>query len=356
MKKRLFTGLLILSSLFLVSGCGQNKEETSTVKLGVMTTGFTLPLQYAADKGYFDELGLDVEVEFFSNGPAINEAIASGDIDVAGIGEMPAITGMLANNSRVVAWMTDDESSIQGWARNDSDIVKAGKGNVEDYPEIYGTKEDWIGKEIVCTKGTSSHYGLLATLTALGLKEEDVNIINMEGTQGAAAFASGTGDIFYGFDPQWGLFYEDPENYTQVATCENSGRGLFTVLIASEDFESTRGDDLTKVIQAMLKAKEEFRNDSTLYESAMYDWQNTYGSCSETLASYSAKIKEIKTLEEQRAIFEGEENATPMHQSIEEVAQFLVDNNAISQEDKENLLQKNLISSKYLFEAIEQVK
>lgn len=355
MKKRILAGLLVLSSLLIMSGCGR-KEEDHTVKLGVMTTGFTLPLQYAADKGYFEELGLDVEVEFFSNGPAINEAIASGDIDVAGIGEMPAITGALANNSKVVAWMTDDEASIQGWARNDSDIVKAGKGNVEDYPEIYGTKETWMGKDIVCTKGTSSHYGLLATLTALGLKEEDVNIINMEGTQGAAAFASGTGDVFYGFDPQWGLFYEDPENYTQVATCQNSGRGLFTVLIASESFESTRGDDLTKVIQAMLKAKEEFRNDSSLYESAMYDWQNTYGSCSETLASYSAQIKEIKTLEEQRAIFEGEENATPMHKSMEEVAQFLVDNSAISKEDKEKLLNKEVITSKYLFEAIDQVK
>ena len=354
MKKRILAGILVLSSLLIISGCG--RKEDHTVKLGVMTTGFTLPLQYAADKGYFEELGLDVEVEFFSNGPAINEAIASGDIDVAGIGEMPAITGALANNSKVVAWMTDDEASIQGWARNDSDIVKAGKGNVEDYPEIYGTKETWMGKDIVCTKGTSSHYGLLATLTALGLKEEDVNIINMEGTQGAAAFASGTGDVFYGFDPQWGLFYEDPENYTQVATCQNSGRGLFTVLIASESFESTRGDDLTKVIQAMLKAKEEFRNDSSLYESAMYDWQNTYGSCSETLASYSAQIKEIKTLEEQRAIFEGEENATPMHKSMEEVAQFLVDNSAISKEDKEKLLNKEVITSKYLFEAIDQVK
>ena len=355
MKKKILAGVLALSSILIISGCG-SKKENDTVKLGIMTTGFTLPLQYAEEKGYFDELGLDVEVEFFSNGPAINEAIASGDIDVAGIGEMPAITGAIANNSKIVAWMTDDEASVQGWARNDSDIVQDGKGNIADYPEIYGTKESWMGKDIVCTKGTSSHYGLLATLTALGLTEEDVNIINMEGTQGAAAFASGTGDIFYGFDPQWGIFYEDPDNFTQVATCENSGKGLFTVLIASESFEAERGEELTKVIQGMLKAKEEFRNDSSLYETSMYDWQNTYGSCSETLAAYSAQIKEIKTLDEQKAIFEGEENATPMHKSLEEVAQFLVDNSAISSDDKEELMNKDVITSKYLFEAVEKVK
>ena len=70
----------------------------------------------------------------------------------------------------------------------------------------------------------------------------------------------------------------------------------------------------------------------------------------------SSKIKEIKTLDEQKAIFEGEENATPMHKSLEEVAQFLVDNSAISSADKEELMNKDVITSKYLFEAVEKVK
>lgn len=363
MKKRIIALMMVLTlSVAMFSACGKDSKksdegEKTTVRLALMTTGFTVPIYYADAQEYFDELGLDVSIEYFANGPAINEAIASGDIDIAGIGEMPSVTGAITNKSKIVSWMTDDEASIQCYARNDSDIVKEGKGHIKDHPEIYGTAETWKGKEVICAKGTSSHYGLLATLEALGLKESDIKLTNMEGTAGAAAFASGTGDIFFGFDPQWAEFYQNSDKYTQISTCENAGKGLYNMLVVSEDFYNNHGDAITKFIQGVLKSEEEFRADEETYYSAMYDWQNTYGSCSEDLAKYSASIKKLVPLDEQKAKFEaGEDGQSEVSKSLDVVSQFMVDNKVISAADKKVFDESDSVDTKFLYEAIDNLQ
>lgn len=363
MKKKIIALMMVLTlSVTMFSACGKDSKKTdegekTTVRLALMTTGFTVPIYYADVQGYFEELGLDLSIEYFSNGPAINEAIASGDIDIAGIGEMPSVTGAITNKSKIVKWMTDDEASIQCYARNDSDIVKEGKGHIKDHPEIYGTAETWKGKEVICAKGTSSHYGLLATLEALGLTESDIKLTNMEGTAGAAAFASGTGDIFFGFDPQWAEFYQNSDKYTQISTCENAGKGLYNLLVASEDFYNNHGDAITKFIQAVLKAEEEFRADEDTYYSAMYDWQNSYGSCSEELAKYSASIKELDSMDEQKAKFEaGEDGTSEVSKSLDIVSQFMVDNKVISADDKKVFDESDVVDTKFLYEAIDNLQ
>lgn len=355
MFKKMFACLMILTlSVSMLCAC-QNESKKTTVRLALMTTGFTVPMYYADVQGYFKELGLNVEIEYFANGPAINEGIAAGDIDIAGIGEMPSVTGAITNNSKIIGWMTDDEASIQCYARNSSDIVKEGKGHVKDYPEIYGSADTWKGKEVICAKGTSSHYGLLATLDALGLTESDIKLTNMEGTQGAAAFAAGTGDIFFGFDPQWAEFYQNSDKYTQISTCENAGRGLYNMLVVSDDFYKNNGEAITKFIQAVLKAEEAFRADENVYYSAMYDWQNTYGSCTEDLAKYSASIKELASPEEQKAKFEaGEDGESEVSKSLDTVSQFMVENNVISAADKKVFDENSPVDTKFLYDAIDR--
>ena len=128
--KMKWAGILVLAAALLTAtGCGKNTgQQEQTVRLATMTTGFTALMHEANTSGVYSDLGLHVDEQFFDNGPTINEAIAAGDIDVATIGAMPSITGNIANGTRVVAVLTDDEESVQIYARNDSDIVKAGKG------------------------------------------------------------------------------------------------------------------------------------------------------------------------------------------------------------------------------------
>lgn len=358
MKKRIIA-LSTLLTLALACGSALSvaaKGDKESVRIALMTTGFVAPLNYAYEQGYFDELGVDVSVDYFSNGPAINEAIAAGDIDFGGIGEMPIITGAIRNNSKLVGWVCDDEASIQGYARNDSDLVAAGSGYVADHPEIYGTPETWTGKSVLCAKGTSSHYALLATLDLMGLKESDIEFVNMDGASGAAAFGAGTGDIFFGFDPQWAAFYADADQYTQVSTCENAGRKLGDVLIASNDFVENHGETLTKVLQAVVKAQEELAADEAVYQEAMFNWQTSYGTSTKEITDYSAAIKSLYTSEQLIAIFDETNGTSQALESLDTVAQFMVDNEVISEEEKEACLASEPIKASFLMQAIENLK
>lgn len=355
MKKRFIRILALLLSLVLLTGCfvGCGTSDEDKVNLAIMRTGFTVPLYYAVEQGYFEEVGLEIDVQYFDNGPQINEAIASGDVDIAGIGQMPSITGGIANRSKVVAWMEDDEASIQAYARNDSDIVKAGKGNLADYPEIYGTAETWKGKNVICAKGTSSHYGLLATLAAFGLSENDITISDMEGSKGATTFASGEGDIFFGFDPQWAEFYLNSDKYTKISSCKDAGKSLYSMLVASEDFYTNRSEEMVKFMEALFKAEEELRNDENKYYSEMYNWQSFYGKCTEELAKYSASIKPLRSLEAQKEMFTEKDGTSEVLESYKTVSDFMVANNVITEEDKQTFYDNKTIDPTYMFKAIE---
>ncbi len=357
MKKTLFKiTALILTMVFCIGsfvGCG--KKEEDTIKLAIMKTGFTLPLHYAVENGYFEDAGLNVEVSYFDNGPQINEAIASGDADIAGIGQMPSITGGITNSSKIVAWMEDDEQSIQGFVRADSDIATKGKGHIEDHPEIYGTAEEWVGKKIICAKGTSSHYGLLATLNALGLKESDIELINMEGAKGATAFASGEGDVFFGFDPQWATFYTESDKYVQVSTCKNAGESLCCVLMASDAFCKNDSDSVVKFIEVLLSVEQELKQDENKYYNEMYNWQSYYGNCTEELAKYSAQIKPLRSVEEQQEMFAETDGTSEISASYDTVLDFMITNGVIQEADKQTFYDNNSIDAQYLFKAIENI-
>lgn len=363
MKKGKFlrASALLLSAALLFSGltgCGktQSTESDNTIKLAIMRTGFTLPLYYAQNQGLFEKAGLSVDIQYYDNGPQINEAIASGDVDIAGIGQMPSITGGIANKSKVVAWMEDDEASIQAYARNDSEIVAAGKGHLDACPEIYGTAEEWKGKKIICAKGTSSHFGLLATLSALGLSESDVTIVDMEGSKGATTFASGEGDVFFGFDPQWAEFYTNSDSYTQVSTCKDAGQSLYTMLIASDDFCSNRSEELVTFLEVLLQTEEIFRGDASKYAEEMYNWQSFYGNCTEELAQYSASLKPYRSLEQQKEMFTENNGSSEVSASYDTVIQFMVNNHVITEEDAQTFYDNQTIDATYMFQAIENVK
>ncbi len=368
MKKRMmkFAALITACSMMLCA-CGNDNgtsdsakdtkgSEDTTIHMATMTTGFPLPMHHANKTGVFSDLGLNVEEEFFDNGPTINEAIASGDIDIAGVGGMPSVSGAISNNSKVIAWMEDDESSVQIYARNDSDIVSAGKGKVEKYPNIYGTAENWKGKSVVCAMGTSSHYTLLAVLETMGLTQDDVEIINMEGVSGAAAFLAGTGDLYVGFNPQWSEFYSKPDEYTCVATCADTDKKLNTVLIASEEFCENHPDLIVKFLEGMLQVQNDLYDDATYYYESMYEWQNTFGECSEELAQYTVDLQVMRSLEERRKLFEEENGTCEMQETLLSIADFMIDNNVIEEEDKQKIIEDKFVDSSYLFEAIDNLK
>ena len=67
------------------SGGSADSGDLSRIhlKVGGQIRQTSLYLYYARDMGLFEDAGLDVEVVTLASGPAINEAMTAGELDIA---------------------------------------------------------------------------------------------------------------------------------------------------------------------------------------------------------------------------------------------------------------------------------
>ena len=81
--------MLICTAVIAAAGCStaNNKEpdvtEIPKLKIGVMPAADSAPIFLAEEKGYFKELGLDAEIQVYTNAANRQSALQSGELDGA---------------------------------------------------------------------------------------------------------------------------------------------------------------------------------------------------------------------------------------------------------------------------------
>lgn len=216
MKKRnsfLITGLIVATAL---TGCAKAPSTPSaaapetTTAAGTATTGaeqsaapseetfetVNLRVAYmpnigsaslavtARDKGFFEEMGLNVELVEFQGGPAEIAAMASGDIDIAQIGH--GAHALCAEGEAVIFQI--DCTSLA-----DAVIGNKDKG--------VNSLEDLKGKKVATTSGTSAEIILNLALSSVGLTQDDLEIVEMDANGIVSAMISGSIDACAAWSP-----------------------------------------------------------------------------------------------------------------------------------------------------------
>ena len=192
--------LAIISMLLIlltnIAGCN-NKEikntgekKNITVRVGDQPNFFLLKI---ADKqGYFKEEfekdGIAIDVKSFLNGPAIVESFASGDLDIGILGAQPLIQAK-ANNIDLKA-ISSSNYTERGFA------LLASKGSG------ISSLKDLKGKKIVAALGTNSHQVLLTFLESVGIKENEVEIVNLNDNEALTALDTNRVDAAVFAEPQ----------------------------------------------------------------------------------------------------------------------------------------------------------
>ena len=84
--KKVIAGILFVAMSFATVGCTSkenSKEEGLSLSIGLMPAVDTAPILLAQKKGYFDELGLKVDVEIYTNAENRQSALQANAIDGA---------------------------------------------------------------------------------------------------------------------------------------------------------------------------------------------------------------------------------------------------------------------------------
>ena len=346
--KRLSCVLLavILSLTCVLTGCGKKDQDGLSITVSHQPYSHGLPSYIADVNGVFEENGLDVEILWFSGGNTQNEALGADEWEAGAYGSAPAIAAGIAYNARIIGINVEDSVSIDYFVRPDSEIAKI-KGQVEGHPDIYGNADTWRGKTILCATSTSVHFGLVATLSKLGLTQADVNIVHMDVPSAYAAFKAGEGDVVALWDPQ--SYQAEEEGWIKVSSGEAAGEEFPTVFIASEKAIEENWDGVYAWFKSYMSVCDQYINDNDGQAKHLLDMQLDNGiNTTEELALRFVKDRTLPSLEKNIEYFSGEAGSRKMDLVMENVVDFFVEQGSYTAADKEKLFSGNFIDGQFI--------
>lgn len=208
-------------------GTGTRKSFAGIVD--VLRERQTLERTFAAD-------GIAVKWLFFKGaGPAINEAFANGQVDFAYLGDLAAIIGRASGfDSRLLSAVRRHSKSYLA--------VVPGSG--------IRTLEDLKGKRIALFRGTANQLSLAAVLASRGMKESDLQIINMDVGASVAALAARRIDATWGTGTLYNLYLQGLAELPLNTRDFNNIGGIQTVLVGAGRFVDAHPDLVAKLLAA----------------------------------------------------------------------------------------------------------
>ncbi len=159
--------------------------EPANLRVAYMPNMGSASLAVAArEKGYFEEMGLTVELVEFQGGPAEIAAMASGDIDISQIGHG---AHALCAEGEALIFQIDCTS-----------LADAVMGNTDN---VVNSIDDLKGKKVAATSGTSAEIILNLALQQEGLTADDLEVVEMDANGIVTAMISGNVDACATWSP-----------------------------------------------------------------------------------------------------------------------------------------------------------
>lgn len=365
-KKRIIAVVLGLALVMTsVSGCGSHEKRAGgNLKLSVSGIGGStqyLPVYVAEKKGWFDEAGLTVEDVMFTNGPVQMESLSSNswDLGLTGIGGV--LSGVIRYDGVIVGASSTDDGAQYAFARKDSPIVLAGKGNNSLSGEIYGTGDSWKGTKILCSTGTVLQYLLVKTLSGFGLSKDDVQFVAMDAPTIYSSFLAGEGDacVLAGASGAFNMLNLSDE-YVPVSNGFWAQTGLITNFVANKKSyqDETKYEAMKKFLQVYFKATSWVTENNDEAGQYMLDFCDENGvksdleTCKRLLkADNYYTIDQAYQMITQKA--EGEEYSS-MEAGLLDVLKFFIDTGSYQAKDEEAFM--NHTDSKLLTDVYQLTK
>ena len=231
MKWRLFRTVTAIVATICIS-MPLAAQDLKKIRIGWQpTTTVEAQIAHAMAKTNILELnGLQGEMTMFSFGPAVNEALVGGSIDVGFIGDMPSVSLAVANAPTTVIGR---QSVFRG------SILATPKSGVSEL-------KDLKGKKLYGPIGSSIYLASVSMLERAGLKAgKDVEIVHMGFADLSDAIKAGKVDAVFVWDPWIELFV------TQGLAKELAKDTNLTMVIAMRnDYVQKNPDAVEKFLRA----------------------------------------------------------------------------------------------------------
>lgn len=221
----------------------QNAQLNSAKKIRYVGYVDYYPIFIADKQGFFrEEFGDNIEFEFnhkMNGGAAAMEAMAAGEIDFAGLGDMPIVQARA--NGLDVRVISSLFTSTTGYG-----LVAAKKSNIHSIQDIRGKKVAVMGSSV-------QNKLLLKYLEKENISEDEVNILYMKSRDQLAAFVGNSLDAAVTAVPYSTKIIDTTGAYEVIdATGYDT---ICTYVAANGKFLDANPEFAVKFLRAVLKAE-----------------------------------------------------------------------------------------------------
>lgn len=235
-------GSILAATMAVMAAAPALAGDQQPLRIGWVSAMANAPAVIADKKGFFKDEGLVVELKQFGDGPVIQQAVASGDVDVAYVGAPP-----------VYQWFSRGLDSVI--------LAKVNYGQAALVAKADGpihTLADLKGKRLA---GVNRGSGMDVLLRGYVLKEvakldpdTDLQLSHMPAGNMNAALDTGVVDAVFEWEP-----------FISQSVLRGAGRVVFDVnealphypwyvIASTRKLVSERPDDLVKLLRAHHKA------------------------------------------------------------------------------------------------------
>ncbi len=241
--------LVLVLALFIGCGNEENKSiDLTTIKVGITDFWGEAAFYVAQAEGFFEEEGLEVTVFSNSAGKESLKDLYEGKVDIAHVAEIPvvfALSGLEphSNNDvslKIFTGLIYTSNSQKIIARRDHGINEP---------------QDLNGKKVGLYSETTSEYFFDTFLLEHGLREENIERVNIDITEHYKALKNGQVDAVVSWEPYASeILRKLNENTLKL----NSVLGHSTLWMAtsSETFIRKHPDTIVKYLRALKKSQD----------------------------------------------------------------------------------------------------
>lgn len=232
-----------LAGLSLTVALACSIPATAQTAIGVSyqpSLYWALPFHYATVKGWWKEVGLTPNFSTFPAGAPQIAASAAKSWDVGGTGSVPAVLGAVRFNILTIGITNDESKANAMMVRGDKfDAIKAD-------PKILK------GQKLLLTTNSTADFAARKCLAKFGLKEGDMQFINLGQAQIITAITSNNGDVAGVWAPNT-YTLEDRASARYLCSGADANAVVPGALIVRADFAKERPEDVAKFLAVFLR-------------------------------------------------------------------------------------------------------
>ncbi len=232
--------LSIFGCILIAAGSSNvEAKDKDVVRIAMSTTPLSSPFIIAHEKGYFKELGLNVEIRQTKGGNLALKSVFAGKADIATSSEAVVMFNSFKRDDfSIFCTFVTSDNDVKILARRDSGI-----NNINDLK----------GKKVGTILGTSAHFFLNHTLLMNGVSENDVHISKLKPQESKKVLEEKLLDAIVTWEPYAYLAQKQLGDKVKIVEHDRVYVETFNA-ITTREYANKNEKKLVKITQALMKA------------------------------------------------------------------------------------------------------